>query len=90
MYVNNLDNIEVHSIFLAHCYAIAGPGIGKDCIFPFSDQGKIYRECAKSYPAGMPKWCKTDEKEALSDSIKSYGICHSGCDDVAGNNVTLH
>ena len=38
----------------------------------------------------MPKWCKTDKNEALSDSINSYGICHSGCDAVTGNNETLH
>ena len=70
--------------FLDHCYAIAGPGIGKDCVFPFSDQGKIYNHCAKSFPGGMPKWCKTDRNEALSQSSSSYGICHSGYDAVSG------
>ena len=90
MYANYHDKNEVYLTFSAHCYAIAGPGIGKDCIFPFSDRGKLYRHCAKSYPSGMPKWCKTDKNEALSDSINSYGICHSGCDAVTGNNETLH
>jgi len=66
-----------------HCYAIAGPGIGKDCIFPFTDRGKTYDHCASSHPAGTPLWCKTDKTEALSESSKSYGICHSGCNKVA-------
>ena len=70
--------------FSDHCYAISGPGVGKDCIFPFLDRGITYNRCARSHPLGSPQWCKTDEKEALSESIKSFGVCHSGCDSVKG------
>jgi len=65
-----------------HCYAISGPGVGKDCIFPFSDRGITYTRCAKSHPLGSPQWCKTDKKEALTERFDSFGICHSGCDKV--------
>ena len=76
--------------FSDECYAIAGPGIGKDCIFPFTDRGKTYHECATSHPVGTPLWCKTDKSEALSEKTTSYGICHSGCKKVSGNKKTFH
>ena len=76
--------------FSDHCYAIAGPGIGKDCVFPFTDRGKTYDHCANSHPVGTPLWCKTDKSEALSENTTSYGICHSGCRKVTSNKKTFH
>ena len=82
--------IGMYLRFSDHCYAIAGPGIGKDCIFPFTDRGKTHRQCTTSHPVGTPLWCKTDKTEALSESSNSYGICHSGCRKVLGNMTIFH
>ena len=54
------------------------------------DRGITYKECAKSHPLGSPQWCKTDKKEALTESFKSFGICHSACDSVKGKHETYH
>ena len=44
-------------MFLGHCYAIAGEGVGRDCIFPFVDiDQKVYNSCAKMHPSAEP-WC---------------------------------
>ena len=77
-----------HLTFSGHCYAIAGPGIGKDCVFPFIFDGKKYNNCARSIPTGQP-WCKTDMEEANSTEFRSYGICHSACVPADSNRNTI-
>ena len=61
------------------------PTPGKDCVFPFYDKGIKYdKTCAKSHPRGK-LWCKTDPKEAKSEEFKSWGYCHSACDEATSN-----
>ena len=73
-----------YNTYLGNCFASDGPGIGRDCVFPFTDNGITYHKCALSRPGEIP-WCKTDKDEAFSDEYKSWGFCDVGCFATEGN-----
>ena len=81
--------INFVTIYVGNCYAIEGPGIGRDCQFTFVYNGKTYNKCAKSYPRGE-RWCRV--KKLVNENFNSadnWGICNLSCLTYEGNCTTI-
>ena len=68
---------------IAICKTISGKSTGKECVFPFKFNGKIYNYCIKSQnPKYTNKlWCPTklNEKGSGMYSQTHWGWCSSKC-----------
>jgi len=60
------------------CTTVSGPVPGESCVFPFTWQGKVYRECTTSHNKGV-FWCSTQTDWQGKYIADQWGNCVDSC-----------
>jgi len=60
------------------CRTVSGPVTGALCVFPYTWQGKVYRECTTAHNNGV-MWCATQTDWQGHYVDEKWGNCGSSC-----------